>query len=51
MPLSAAKIEDNTLASGILHQDKCHLSPSIFIYLLLSSCSKNKCHLPPSIFM
>ncbi|MEE1316343.1 MAG: hypothetical protein U0K35_03850, partial [Prevotella sp.] len=26
---------------GGLHQNKCHLSPSIFIYLLLSPCSKN----------
>ena len=36
MPLSAAKIEDDTLQAGVLHQDKCLLSPSIFIYLHLS---------------
>ena len=60
MPLSAAKIEDDTLVSGcsasklmsfisfylplssstFMQQDKCHLPPSIFIYLPLSSCNK-----------
>ena len=35
MPLSAAKIEDDTLQVGVLHQDKCLLSSSISIYLLL----------------
>ncbi len=37
MPLSAAKIEDDTLQAGVLHQDKCLLSSSISIYLHLSS--------------
>ncbi len=32
MPLSAAKIEDDTLQVGVLHQDKCLLSSSISFY-------------------
>ncbi len=49
IPLSAAKIEDDTLQVGVLHQDKCLLSSSISIYLHLSPSIFFYLLLPPSI--